>query len=873
MYRHLALSLCLLFTACASFDDDEEFEREARPGQHPQGELQRAQARGAMPANALMAAAAQREASLAVQQMVGAIPVTWTSIGPGNIGGRVRGICIDPTNSQRIFIATAGGGVWRTDNAGAAWAPMYNMFSMLGCGSLVMDPANPSHLFVGTGEGYFDAAAGSSNTAILRGAGIFETTDAAVTWHQLPSTATPDFYFNNRLAISPANSLVMLAATATGIWRTADGGVSWTQATTARTFDVDFHPTDGTQAVAGRADGIAQYSTDGGVSWTNAIGITNAGRIEIAYSRSGPATVYVAASDVPPAPPAFTEYIKVWRSIDGGHSFAQRTTTNTITTYSYYNNSLWVDPTNSNNIIVAGVQPYRSTDGGVTFAQFSTGAHPDYHVIVEAPGFNGTTNKRVYAGDDGGVHTRADWQSGSWTALNNGLVITQGYGAAVSPSTGTVLLGAQDNDTNRYTGNANGWNGFLIGGDGGFCAADQTDSNYFYGEYQHFGIARSSNAGVSFNNIAGNTVSDPSFNFCPYFTIDPNNSNRMFACGRALWRTDNVKTGSPPTWVQIKAPRTCLQLAPVPDDHFADNPPCNLSTCAVAVGNSNIVWVGHNDGLVYRTANATAATPTWTEVDQNGLPGRWVNSITIDPNNHQHVIVTAMGYVSDNVWETNDDGATWHSISGTGIGAIPALPVSWVVMHPRTPTWLFAGTDLGLYCSIDGGGTWSAVVGGPELTSIEHLVWKNDRDLLVTTHGRGVWFATLPSAMVANLGSGCATGTPPVLSAGAPALGATMTFAMVSAPPSSLVWFSLSLGGPVPQSFGPCTVQVDVNNSFSLGAGMTTATGTWTFGMSLPSIPALVGGGAVVQTFVFAPGGPMLGAGVLSNALQLTLGY
>src|SRR5690606_26557100 len=135
-------------------------------------------------------------------------------------------------------------------------------------------------------------------------------------------------------------------------------------------------------------------------------------------------------------------------SLDGGQSWVQRSSQG-IATYSLYNNCLWVDPTNANNLVYGGVQIYRSTDAGTSRTQISTGAHPDYQVIVADPGYNGTSNKRIYTGDDGGLHTRADWQSGSWVALNNGLGVTQFYGAAMSPN-GMMVAGAQDNGTSLY---------------------------------------------------------------------------------------------------------------------------------------------------------------------------------------------------------------------------------------------------------------------------------------------------------------------------------------------------------------------------------------------------------------------------------------
>lgn len=837
------------------------------PERHPGGMRQRAQARrsadGTVPHDALMQAHGQRAAMAAIDRL--GAPIEWTWLGPGNVGGRLRAVLIHPTNPLRMWVGSAGGGVWRTDDGGASWQPTNGLLTMLGCGCMALDPTDPDHLWFGSGEGFFDADEGSSNTAILRGAGLFESTDAGLTWTRVPATATPDWYFVNRLAIDPQNAQVMLAATGSGIWRSTDGGQTWSRRTTERAFDVDFHPTDGSLAVAGRADGRALRSTDGGVSWTATVVAASATRIELAYARSNPQIVYCTASST-------TWEIHVWRSSDGGQTYVPRSVA-PISTYSLYNNCLWVDPTNSDNLLYGGVQLYRSTDGGVSRTQSTSGAHPDYHVVVEDPRFDGVTNRRVFTGNDGGLHTRADWFTGTWSARNSGLGVTQFYGAAMNPTTGVMVAGAQDNGTSRFTGNPSSWNYNVIGGDGGFCAADPTDPNYFYGGYQRFGAQRSSNGGANWSDIRGATVGDVGFNFIPWFLLDPNDPDRMLACGRALWRTNNVKTGTPPAWTVIKPGRTCPADDPG-NAHFQDNPPCNHSAAQIADGDSDVIWVGHNDGELYRTGNGTSPSPGWTLVDGAGgrLPDRWISSIAIDPADHAHVLVSFMGYEPDNVWVTRDAGASWQPASGIGAGALPALPVNWVVLHPRLPTLLFAATDLGLFCSTDGGASWSPVAGGPENVCIDQLVWKNERELLCVTHGRGVWLATLPLAGAVPVGSGCASGAPPVLTSSPPVVGASASFQMTGARPSSLVFFAYSLGAPVAQPVGGCVLVVDLQGARPYVAGFTDGAGGFGHALAIPPISALVGTRFVAQAFVVGSGGPLLGAGDLSTGLDLLAG-
>jgi len=178
--------------------------------------------------------------------------------------------------------------------------------------------------------------------------------------------------------------------------------------------------------------------------------------------------------------------------------------------------------------------------------------------------------------------------------LNHNLGITQFYGAAGNLTSGTIIGGTQDNGTVRYRpqGGSNGWT-MMKGADGGFCAADQTDPNYFYGEFTNLKIYRSTDGGNTADYIYGGTGDARNANFTAPFVLDPNNPNTLLAGGASLWRSTNVKNPRP-SWTAIKSPAST-----------------NISAIAVAKGDSNIIWVGHNNGQIYYTTNGAAANPTW----------------------------------------------------------------------------------------------------------------------------------------------------------------------------------------------------------------------------------------------------------------------
>ncbi|MBM4109354.1 MAG: hypothetical protein FJ255_11210 [Phycisphaerae bacterium] len=706
---------------------------------------QRLDEHGRMPPNALMTAKAHRDAMPAVAHAGDGPSFLW--IGPGNIGGRLRAILVSPADPNVMYAGAASGGVLKSTNAGALWAPLNDFVPSLAIGCMAFKPGDANTLYAGTGEGFFETVEGTSNTAAVRGAGVFRSDDAGATWQQLPATATADFYFVTRLAISPANPDEMVASTSTGLWRSTDAGATWSRRRTGHTYDVQMRPGTPGELVAGGHDEPPLYSADGGVTWQVATGAPAHHRYEVRYARSSPATVYATAS-------TNSGFIHVYRSTDGGRTYAPRFTSNTIQTYAAYNNVVWVDPTNPDLIIVGGVYLYRSSNAGTNMTRVLDSIHADHHAIVEHPAFDGSTNRVVYFGHDGGISRVDNAQTGTTSvSLNNNMGVTQFYGGAVSPS-GVVIGGTQDNGTLRTTGNPQGWTRPL-GGDGGFAAADPTNPNIMYAETQRLDIRRSTNGGTSFANIRQGITEAGTLdvNFIPYFLLDPNNPNRMLAAGRSLWRSDNVATGSPPAWSIIK-PRLESGGDPGPiGAHFAGNDPRNISTIAIAEGNPDLVYVAHNNGQVYRSANATLASPDWTRVDENPgpLPDRWPSRIAIDPGHHDRVYVALMGYAAGNVWRSPDAGRTWLNASGAGGTALPPIPVPALAVQKDAPGRIYAGTDIGLFISGDDGATWSRLDPGVGPTPVEEFVWKDPRTLLVVTHGRGMYLGAVFCAADLNL--------------------------------------------------------------------------------------------------------------------------
>ena len=702
---------------------------------------------GQIPADALQRARGQREENLAYWAAArasgaaagarGLSPSLWTACGPVNVGGRTRAILVDPRDPNRLLGGAVSGGVWQSTDAGATWSVVNDWLPNLAICCLARDPRNPDVLYAGTGEGFFNGDA-------IGGVGIYKSIDSGATWAVLPSTASWDNVC--RIAISPSDSRVLLAGKRYGgIQRSTDGGQTWANVRWAQgSFFVAFDPRDGNKAVAHIIDydwGVgnwfhaALYSTNAGATWTAAAGLSQVwdfgSRIELAYAPSNPNIVYAACA---------ANGGLIWRSEDGGQTYALRSVTGN-TGCNWYANPLWVDPTNPDFLLNGGVRIYKSVDGGVSVTPISNGyiltadAHPDIHCFVADPGYNGTTNRRVYVGTDGGIHRANDIYTATygsgWESLQSTYVATQFYGAAGDGPTGRLYGGTQDNGTLRLYQSSNVAT-LPFGGDGGFCAIDPTDANYCYGEYVTLQVHRSTNGGWSAGYIySGIADAGTNANFIAPFVLDENNPNRMFAGGASLWRSDNVKAATP-SWLAVRPAGSDL-----------------ISAIAVTPGNSDRVWVAQNDGRIYRSENATAATPMWLTVDDNGatnpLPNRYVTRMLVDPDHAQLVYVALGGFAPDNLWKTTDGGATWARVTGTAPTALPSAPVRGVARHPQRPAWLYAGTEVGVYESLDGGNTWAATNRGPANVSVDELVFMHHANtLLAATHGRGLYTADIP---------------------------------------------------------------------------------------------------------------------------------
>jgi uncharacterized protein (TIGR03437 family) len=714
---------------------------------------------------------------------------TWQSLGPGNVGGRTRGLVVHPQNSKIMWAGGATGGIWKTTDGGQTWLPVSDFAPVMAINCLVMEPSDPNTLYACTGE----------QTQNWRGAGIYKTTDGGNTWSQLASTTTPDFYFINNIAISRVSPGRLYAATNTGLWMSPDGGGTWnlslaspdggpaatlTSGTTNGCFDVAVQPGQTVDAVLATCHqpGSVTYSVfrnpdaAGAGTWSMVLTDPNMWYVALAFAPSQPNTVYGIAVNFSSTSAYSHALLAVYRSTNGGATWTTQdssTSTNRLNSailsvdsaYNFsgafctaaaanvdfagqagYNLYILVDPLDANRVWAAGLGLFRSDDGGVNWGYAFNGNHPDQHVLAFDPGFNGTTNQILYNGNDGGVYLtlQARGITGTcanktttinWTSLNNSYTATQFYHGVPYPGGAAYFGGTQDNGTVRGSdsGGRNGW-GSIYGGDGGVSRVDALDANTVYVEYVHGAFAKSTDGGFTYSNtVTGITETSSNFPFIAWYLFDPNNSLRLFTGGRQLWRSENGQA----SWTAASAP---IDLVGGNLD--------NIRTIAISPADSNLVLFGTHYGKIFRntaTLSANANTVWNFTTPRTGN----VSHIEFDPHNPSTVYATYTTFNSapgdNHVYRSTDGGVTWNGIDGAGANGLPDVPAETIAVDPSDSNKLYLGTDIGMFASFDGGNTWVRDDNPFADVIVMNLVI-DGADLYAFTYGRGVWRVTLPES-------------------------------------------------------------------------------------------------------------------------------
>ena len=699
----------------------------------------------------------------------GAVGRPWTWLGPGNRGGRTRALAIDPRNPDVMYVGGVTGGIWKTRDGGRSWRPLIDTFANIAIGVIEMDPTDPDVLYAGTGEPT------EAYAQDHRGLGILRSTDAGASWEFLRSTRTPDFFWVGDVKVSPTDNRRIYAATHTGVWRSVDGGDTWEQVLQNSFLNgcvqlairTDRDP-DTLFASCGTFGPAAVFhSADGGDRWEQVLPRAgdSTGFIAIAISPSRPDVMYASAAS---GYAAGLGAYALLRSTGGGEAgtwqIVNRPTLqpghpnwlgwceyDTTDGQGWFAHTLAVDPVNANRLWVGGIDMYRSDDGGRTLNIVSYWwldhhyprpdatpyMHADHHGVYFHPRYDGRGNQSVFFTNDGGVFrtdnaaarltnrscpkvqngalqiTRNDLNPVTYRSLNNGLGIAQFVGGDVSDD-GTFLLGGtQDNGsiTARVADGPNAWRE-VWQGDGGFAHIDSKD-RYLYVTNYGFSMRRKRFGGADFEDATGG-IQDTGEFYVP-FEMDPNDPRVLWTGGTTPWRSSN-RGG---LWKRAASKAF----------------PGNVVSIGVSASNDDVVFAGLASGMIYKTSDAAAATPTWEPVGAS-FPRAPVSAVAVDPTTTDNVYAVFDTFDGNQIWRSDDGGRSWQA-SDRGL---PEIAVNAVAVNPRNPQMVYAGTDAGVFESLDNGGSWHPVNERFAATIVAELVFRTgSSELYAFTHGRGAY--------------------------------------------------------------------------------------------------------------------------------------
>ncbi len=694
----------------------------------------------------------------------------WAPIGPfpgtGFWGiGRVTQIDIHPTDGNVIIAGTAGGGVWRTYDAGEHWGPLMESEPTLTIGAVAFAPSNPDVIYAASGED-----AGGWNPA-WPGVGIYRSTDGGKSW--ILTAPVPSTRFS-AIVVHPTQPNTLYVAGNQGLHKSRNAGAAWiTNLGLSSLFDgqitdvvlahddpdriyigvwnnsVYRSTTGGQELVPGwppgkkggfafqRLDGANQLPSGGAAGW-----------IKLAIGRNGTnGSNFVAAKLGPNGSRIFT-------TTDGGNTWTEQAANVATVSFDEWASVIAVDPQDESRLYAgAAGQFMRSDDGGATWVSVASGIHPDQQDLV----FDPNDSARIYLANDGGVYRSGD-AGATWFFASGNMRTSQLYDLDICERDSDVVgCGAQDNGI-YYRDVAGVWHHLPFGWDGTQAAVDPTDPAIFYFSGQNGitnnNLSRSTDGGVTVTPLGTTGLSGGS----PWVTIikldprdpipDPANNRVLFVCGiNQLFRSTNGGT----SWQQVNG----FGRKPFTTDG-------TITALEFATSDPSILYLGTSTGALYRATEGGVSAANWTRIDTFGteadalFPNTQISAIGIDPNDPKHVwVVFAGNGVSftgrpnmilnplgiSHVFKTTDGGTNWEDASGRFAPLnLPDVPTSTVAIDNLDPDVAYVGTDVGVFRTSDGGITWTTFQDGLARSPITELrLHRNARVLFAATMGRGVY--------------------------------------------------------------------------------------------------------------------------------------
>jgi photosystem II stability/assembly factor-like uncharacterized protein len=687
------------------------------------------------------------------------------SIGPALTSGRIADFAVDPNNRNRYFVAVASGGVWKTVNSGTTWTPVFDSEGSYSIGVVVLDPKNPSVVWVGTGEN-------NSQRSVGYGDGVYRSDDGGRTWKNVGLKKSEHI---GRIVIDPRNTDVVYVAAQgplwapggdRGVYKTIDSGKTWKNilpiSENTGVTDLVMDPRDSNVLYAasyqrrrhvwtlidGGPESAIYKSTDAGATWTKlstGLPTEEMGRIGLAISPANPDVVYATIE-------AANKAGGIFRSKDRGATWERR---NEFDVGAMYYARIFADPKNVDRIYVMNVLIRVSDDGGKTLhPQPDTHKHVDNHAMWIDP----ADTDYYLVGCDGGIYESFD-RGATWNFKAN-LPVTQFYDVAVDNARPfyNIYAGTQDNyslggpsRTRSASGIINSDWFVTQGGDGFRSVVDPDDPNTVYAESQYGGLVRfdrKSGESIGIQPQPGKGAEPFRWNWDSPLIISPHSRTRLYFAANLLFRSDDRGD----TWKAVsgdltrKIDRNSLPVMGKVwgPDAVAKNESTSFYGNIVALAESpakeGVIFAGTDDGLIQATENGGGA---WRNLESfPGVPDRtYVSRILASAHDAATVYASfdnhKNGDFAPYLLKSADAGRTWTSVKAN----LPENgPVLALAEDPVNPNLLFVGTEFGLFFTVDGGGKWIQLKGEMPTIAVRDLaIQKRESDLVVATFGRGIF--------------------------------------------------------------------------------------------------------------------------------------
>ena len=699
------------------------------------------------------------------------------NIGSATMSGRVSALAAhhEPSGKLTIFVGAASGGVWKSEDGGTHYRPVFDEQPVQSIGSIAIDPKNAKNIWVGTGECW-------TRNSVSIGDGIYKSTDGGETWNKM---GLPNSERIGQIIVSPKSSDTVYAAVPGALWsdsadrglyKTIDGGKTWNLilkgpnlSTGASTIAMD--PANPDVIFAGLWDfrrqgwtyrsggptpdspsGSGLFRTsDGGKTWKEITPEANKGfpkkpygRLALAIAPSNAKRVYCFVES-----PDSALYV----SEDGGQTWQQRDKSQWMVWRPFYFANLIVDPKNPDRVFKTDGALILSEDGGKSFATVGgfNGAHGDVHVVWVDP----TNPKHVISGDDGGLWYAYDGGNRWWKA--NNLPISQFYHVSVDDADPfRVYGGLQDNSCwvgdSEYPGGITNsrWEN-LYNGDGFYTFTDPADPDYVYAEYQGGRVGR-----VNRHTLEARVIQPQAdykeklrFNWNTPLVPSPNEKGTIYIGAQFLFRSRDHGQ----SWERISPDLTTNDPAKQQQEKSGgvtiDNSEAEMHTTIFSISESprdkNLIWCGTDDGNLQITRDGAK---TWNNVVGNvpNLPKnswvRWVQASRFEPGTAYAAFDRhTFGDFAPYVYKTTDYGQTWTPLvtpqDSKGVRGYAHVIKDDLMKKDL----LFLGTEFGLWVSIDGGNSWAQFKGSrfPAVAVRDLTIHPQTNDLVLATHGRGIW--------------------------------------------------------------------------------------------------------------------------------------